>query len=94
MDNAAIAHASLGDRERKRIMKQADRHNKKSEKDVRKAEASMLKAEKMHQKGRDDKALKLEGKAEKFMKNAEHERRWASGLQSEISPNAPAPASM
>lgn len=94
MDSIAIAHPALGERQRKKLMKQAEKHNKKSEKDVRKAEQNMLRAEKFHQKGRDDKAVKLEHKAESLMKAAEHERRWATGLQHELAPNAPAPASM
>jgi hypothetical protein len=93
IDVVAASHPALGERERKKLQKHTEKHNKKSEKQVRKAEQSMLKAEKLHQQGRDDKAVKLEGKAEKFMKTAEHERRWASGIQGELS-NAPAPASM
>lgn len=85
----------LGERERKRLAKEADKHNRKAEKDVRKAEASMQKAQKMHQKGRDDKALKLENKANHLIKLADNERKWATGLQGEIlHPNSPAPATM
>lgn len=94
VDIIAISHPALGERQRKKLLKQVDRHNRKSEKDVRKAEQSMLKAEKLHQKGRDDKASKLEQKADLLMKTAENERRWASGIQGELAPNAPAPASM
>jgi hypothetical protein len=92
-DMLLTSHPSLGERQRKMLEKQVEKHNRKSEKDVRKAEQSMLKAEKLHQKGRDDKASKLEGKAEMLMKTAEHERRWASGILGELN-NAPAPASM
>lgn len=85
----------LGERERKKLAKEADRHNRKAEKDVRKAEASMQKAQKMHQKGRDDKAMKLEGKANHLIQLADNERKWATGLQGEIlNPHAPAPATM
>jgi NADH:ubiquinone oxidoreductase subunit B-like Fe-S oxidoreductase len=84
----------LGERELRRLEKQAAKHNRKSEKDLRKAEQRMQKAEKMHQKGRDDKAMKLEQKAQHLMQLADHERKWASGLQGEVAHNAPAPASM
>lgn len=83
----------LGERERKRLAKEADRHNKRSEKDVRKAEKSLQKAERLHQKGRGDKASKLENQANLLMQRADHERKWATGIQGEIlNPKAPAPA--
>jgi len=86
----------LGERERKKLSKEAERHQRKYEKDLRKAENSRTKAEKLHMQGRDDKAVKQENKAGKLIIQAEHEKKWASGLQQELAhPGASAaPASM
>lgn len=100
IDHNMPQNTHLGERERKKLAKEADRHNRKSEKDLKRAEASRLKAEKLHQKGKSDKAIKLTSKADHLILMAQHEKKWASGIKNElqsgpiIAPNAPAPAAM
>lgn len=80
-DSAVPSHLRvMTDKERRKLEKQASKHSHRSQREARRAEHDLAKAEKLHFKGKDNRAVRYESKAEQHNIAAKHHQAWAQEL--------------